>query len=333
MKNSSQKPEVSVIIPNWNGYYLIKICLKALEKQTYKNFEVIVIDNGSTDMSLDFIKKNYPKVTNIKLKVNTGFANAVNLGIKQARGKYLLLLNNDTEIEKNCLSYLVKCFKKKKNISFICPKILNFYERDKIDSAGDWIDEVGHADNIGRGEKDDKSFSKERPVFIGTAGGCLIKREAFKKVGLFDEDYFMYFEDVDWCFRAQLLGLKGWYEPKAIIYHVHKGSASRVRSLVEYLQFRNMTMTVIKNFPKGLLLYRMNWMRIIWVNLNTIRFIAKQGFLKEALRAEAYILINFVNILKKRQKIQSKKLVSDQYIIENVRRKKLTLFGIFPKGI
>lgn len=324
---------VSIIIPNWNGKELLKTCLKSLKNQTYKNFEVIVVDNGSTDGSIEYIEKFYPKTVLIKLATNTGFAFAVNRGIEKARGKYIFLLNNDTEVDTHCISNIVKSAEKHPEVSFFAAKLLNFYKRDIVDSAGDYIDDVGHADNIGRGQKDSEDFQKPKEVFLVTGGGCLIRKEIFKKVGLLDEDYFMYFEDVDWGFRAQLLGYKGFFEPTAIIYHIQKASSNRNKPLVEYLQFRNMTMTILKNFPKGLLLYKINWMRIFWVNINTIRYLWTQGYLNEALKAEGYIIRNFFKILKKRKEIQSKKIVSDEYIIQNVRRKKLTLFGLFPKGI
>lgn len=328
-----RKVETSVIIPNWNGIHLLRVCLASLKWQTYQNFEIIVVDNGSTDSSLDFIKKSYPQVKIIKLSKNTGFAYAVNRGIEKAKGKFIILLNNDTEVTRLCIAKLVETAKKHPEVSFIAPKILNFYNRGIIDSAGDWIDEVGHADNIGRGEKDGKKYSSPGLIFLVTGAGCLIRAEAFRKIGFFDEDYFMYFEDVDWCFRAQLRGLTGWYEPSAKIYHINRASSSKVKSFTEYLQFRNLTMTILKDFPKGLLMQRVTWLRIFWVNINTVRFFAKRGYLWEALKSEFYILFHLFTILKKRSKIQSSKLVSDEYIIDNVRRKKLTLFGLFPKGV
>ncbi len=324
---------VSVIIPNWNGKELLKTCLKSLKNQTFKNFETIVVDNGSLDGSVEYTEKFYPKTVLVKLQTNTGFAYAVNRGIEKSGGKYIFLLNNDTEVDANCIENLVKAAEKNPDVSFIAAKLLNFYKRDIVDSAGDYIDDVGHADNIGRGQKNGKEFSEPKEVFLVTGGGCLIRKKVFKEVGLLDEDYFMYFEDVDWGFRAQLLGHKGYFEPGAIIYHIQKASSNRNKALVEYLQFRNMTMTILKNFPKGLLLYKANFLRIFWVNINTIRYLWTQGYLKEALKAESYIIRNFFKILKKRHEIQSKKVVSDEYIIQNVRRKKLTLFGIFPKGI
>jgi len=322
----------SVIIPNWNGKHLLKTCLSSLNKQTFKATEIIVVDNGSIDGSLDYIKKYFPKVKVVPLNKNYGFARAVNEGVKISKGKYIVLINNDTEVDKDCIRYLVEAVKVKNDVGFVAAKMLNFYQRNVIDSAGDWIDVVGHANNIGQGEKE-AIFDTPGYTFLVTGGGGLFKRKVFEKVGLLDEDYFAYFEDVDLCLRAQLQGFKGWFEPRAKIYHIHKATSNKVRSLTEYWQFRNMTMTVIKDFPWGLLKKDFNWLRALLVNLNTIRFLASQGQVLRALQAEGWILIHLPSLLYKRRKIQKTKEVSDEYILSNFKEKRITLFGLFPRGI
>lgn len=321
----------SVIIPNWNGRHLLKNCLSSLRRQTLINFEVIVVDNGSVDGSVEYIKRYFPEVKVVKLDKNYGFAKAVNIGIRQSRGENIVLINNDTEVDKDCLQYLYQAAQSHPQLGFIAAKILNFYHRHIIDSAGDYIDAVGHADNIGRGQIDGLEFSKPRPVFLATGGGALFKRWVFEKVGYFDEDFFAYFEDVDLCFRAQLQGIKGWFEPKAKIYHIHKATADKIKPLTEYLQFRNMTQTVIKNFPTGLLLKDFNWLKMVLVNLNTIRYLALQGYLFEAVRAEIYILFHLPKLLWKRWQIQSSKKVPDKYIIDNIKPKKITFYGLLSR--
>lgn len=323
----------SVLIPNWNGKHLLKKCLSSLEKQTFKDFEVIVVDNGSTDGSLNYIRRYFFSVKINSLEKNYGFARAVNEGIKISLGKYIFLLNNDTEVDKNCIQYLVSAANKNKKLGFVAAKMLNFYQRNVIDSTGDYIDVVGHANNIGLGEKDGDKFNKEGPIFLATGGGGLFKREVFEEVGYLDEDYFAYFEDVDLCLRAQLRGVKGWYEPKAKIYHIHKATSRKNPGFLEYLQFRNMTQTIIKDFPWALIKKDFNWLKILLVNLNTIRYLATKGFLWEALKAEGWILLHLPKLFYKRWKIQRSKKVSDQYMIENIRPKKITLFGFLRDGI
>lgn len=323
----------SVVIPNWNGKHLLKTCLSSLQKQTFKDLEVILVDNGSIDGSVDYIHKYFPFVKVITLDKNYGFAKAVNEGIKASKGKYVCLINNDTEVDKNCLQYLVEAAKNKKDVGFVAAKMLNFYNRDRIDSAGDWIDVVGHANNIGQGEKDDEVFNKPGYVFLVTGGGGLFKKQVFEKVGLLDEDYFAYFEDVDLCLRAQLQGFKGWFEPRAKIYHIHKATSNKVKPLAEYWQFRNMTQTIIKDFPLELLKKDLNWLRALLVNINTVRFLATQGLFWQGIKAELYILFYLPQLLRKRSEIQKSRKVSDQYIIENFKQKRITLFGLFRNGI
>lgn len=318
----------SVIIPNWNGKHLLKTCLSSLENQTFSNFETIVVDNGSTDGSIECIKRYFPKVKIVALDKNYGFAKAINEGIRKSHSEYLVLINNDTEVDEKCLYYLIQVARKHKEVGFIATKMLNFFKRDVVDSAGDYIDEVGHANNIGLGKKDGPKFKKGGHLFLVTGGGSLFKREVFDKVGLFDENYFAYMEDVDLCLRAQLMGFKGWYEPKAVIYHIHKATSSKNKALLEYLQFRNMTQTIIKDFPTKILLKNWRWLKIMLVHLNTILYQLKNGFFWPPFLADLWILFHLPYLLKERHKIQSKKIVTDEYIESFLVKKEITFWGL-----
>jgi GT2 family glycosyltransferase len=324
--------KVSVVIPNWNGEGLLKNCLPSLKKQTLKKFETIIIDNGSTDGSVKYIEKHFPEMRVIKLKQNIGFSPAVNIAVKQTQGEFIVLVNNDTKLDPNFLKYLVKAAQVHPEAGFVTGKMLQFFDPKRIDAAGDYIDAVGHGNNIGFGQPDGLEFNTPGYVFLVSGGGSLFREKVFEEVGLFDDDYFAYFEDADLCLRAQMQGFKGWYEPKAVIYHIHKATSNRNKALTEYLQYRNMTQTVIKNFPRQLLLKDLNWLKIMLVNINTIRYLQTQGYLNSALKAEWYILTHIFTLLKKRQKIQSQIKVSPNYIVENVRPKKVTLFGLLKSG-
>ncbi|MBU1032039.1 glycosyltransferase family 2 protein [Patescibacteria group bacterium] len=319
---------LSVIIPNWNGKHLLKACLSSLKNQTLKNFEVMVVDNGSKDGSLEYLKENFPEVRLIELEKNYGFAKAVNEGIKTARSKYLILLNNDTEADKNYLKFLVEAARMHPEAGFIAAKMLNFQRRNIIDSAGDAVDIVGHSYNIGLGKKDGPEFNKEGYVFLATAGGSLFKREVFDKVGLFDEDYGTYMEDIDLCLRAQIQGFKGWYTPYAVLYHMRKATSSKIIAKSEYWHFRNMTQNIIKDYPNALFWRDFNWLKILMVNINTVWYMIKKGLIWQAFLAETYILLNLPKLLQKRSKIQKSKVVSDDYIIQNIRPKKITFWGL-----
>lgn len=322
----------SVVIPNWNGKELLKVSLPSIQKQSLKNFEVIIVDNGSTDGSVEYIKKNFPDFKVIQLEKNIGFSPAVNIGIKVAKGDYVILINNDTKVEREALFYLVKAAKDHPGVGMVAAKMIQFYNPKLLDSAGDYIEVVGHADNIGR-DQPIESFNNPGFIFLVTGGGGLFKRQMLDKIGLLNDDYFAYFEDVDLSLRAQLAGYKAWFEPKAVIYHRHKATSNRNKPFTEYLQFRNMTMTIIRDFPSALMKKDFNWIKIILVNLNTVLFLVKNGYGKEALQSEWYIIKNIHRLLKERQRIQSQKNVSDEYIIENFQPKKITFFGLLKKGI
>src|SRR3989344_3492895 len=229
--------KASIIIPNWNGQELLKDCLVSLAKQTYKNFEIILVDNNSTDNSIGFTEKNFPQVSIVKLKKNFGFAKAINTGVKKSNAKYVIFLNNDTEVDKNWFKNLVDCANLHPEVISVNSKLLNYYSRKLIDGIGIIINEVGQAKSIGWQEKHSGQYEKEEYIFGATGGGSLFRRADFVKVGGFDENYFMYSEEVDFAFRAQFLGYKSIYSPQSIVYHKHKASAKKFPQHIEYWQF------------------------------------------------------------------------------------------------
>jgi GT2 family glycosyltransferase len=307
------KMKVSVVIPNWNGKHWLKICLPTLRRQTFKDFEVIVVDNGSSDGSEEYMRRFFPEFRVVRLKKNLGFAGGVNKGIEASVGENIVLVNNDMKLDKYFLKYLYESTKMK-DVGLVAAKVLQYYHSTLIDSAGDYIDIVGHANNIGRGDKNGPEYDTPRKIFLVTGGACLIKREVFDRVGLFDEDYFAYFEDVDLSLRAQYAGFKAVYQPKAVVYHVHKGTSSKNRALLEYWQFRNMTMNIIKDFPDCVIWHKWNWLKILLVNIKTVQFFAKEGVLWSALRAEWYVLVHLPSLLAKRRVVQELIVVSPDYL-------------------
>lgn len=319
---------VSVIIPNWNGKALLKDCLRSLAKQSFKNFEIILVDNGSEDNSVEYVKRFFPKVQIIKLSKNYGFARAINEGVKASNAEYVVFLNNDTSADKNWLLELVKCVDSHPKVISVNSKLLNFYDRKKIDGVGIEINEVGQAKSIGWNAIDQGQFEKEDYIFGATGGASLFRRADFIKVGMFDESYFMYSEEVDFAFRAQFLGYESIYCPKAVVYHKHKATAKKLLHHVEYWQFRNMKQTIIKDFPTGILLKKWRWIKIILVHLNTIFYQLKNGYLWPPMLAQIWLLINMPKLLWQRYRIQKMKKVSDDYIESFLAEKKITFWGI-----
>lgn len=299
------KTNVSVIIPTWNGKALLKECLSSLQKQSFKSFEIIVVDNGSTDGTEKYIKKHFPQVKLVRLNRNFGFARAVNCGVESSRSKYVVFLNNDTVVEKHWLKYLVASIKKHSQAISVNSKILNFHDRKKIDGVGIEINEVGQAKSIGWNQKDNGQFLKEMEIFGATGGASIFDRNKFLKLGKFDEDYFMYSEEVDLAFRAQFKGYKSYYCPKAVVYHKHKETSKKLPQYVEYWQFKNMTQTIIKDMPSSILFSEWRWFKIILVHFNTIAYQIKNGFYWPPLLTEFWLLLNLPKLLYKRWKIQS----------------------------
>lgn len=320
--------KASVIIPNWNGQDLLIDCLTSLSKQTFKNFEVVLVDNGSEDDSIKYTMKNFPQVKIIKLDKNYGFAKAINVGVRKSEAKYVIFLNNDTKVDKDWVRNLVVCADSHPEVISVNSKILNFYNRKLIDGVGISINEVGQARSIGFKEDDRGQYEKEQYIFGATGAASLFKRRDFIKVGGFDENFFMYSEEVDFAFRAQFLGYKSIYCPKAIIYHKHKSTAKKLPQHIEYWQFRNMTQTIIKDFPSSILLKDWRLLKIILVHLNTIFYQIKNGFFWPPLMTDVWLITNLPRLLKMRKKLQSKRLVSDEYIESFFVKKDITFWGL-----
>jgi GT2 family glycosyltransferase len=322
------KKKVSVIIPNWNGKELLKLSLASLKKQIFKDFEIIVVDNDSSDESIHFIKENYPEIRILKMNQNCGFARAVNAGVKESDAELVAFLNNDTEVDTNWLFELIQCSIKHPEIASFCSKLLNFEDRKKIDGTGILVNEVGQARSIGWEEMDTGQYDHEMLIFGATGGAALFRREVFIKVGMFDEHYFMYSEEVDWAFRAQFLGFKSLYCPKAVVYHKHKATSGKRQDKLEYWQFKNMYMTIIKDYPTSIMLKKWRLLKIVLVYLNTIFYQIRNGFFWQPFAVTFSLLLNFPYLLKQRRKIQKTRIVSDEYLESFLVPKPVTFWGI-----
>ena len=320
--------KISVIIPNWNGRSLLEDCLKSLIKQTFKDFEIILVDNGSTDDSIDYVANNFPEVKIIKLSKNMGFAKAINKGVKKTLADYVAFLNNDTEVDKDWLKNLISCANSHPEVVSVNSKLLNFYDRKKIDGVGILVNEVGQARSIGWQEQDSGQFEKEQYIFGASGGAALFRRTDFIKVGMFDENYFMYCEEVDFAFRAQFLGYKSIYCPGAVVYHKHKATAKRLPQHIEYWQFKNMTQTIIKDFPASILFKKWRWLKIILIHLNTIFYQLKNGYFWPPAVAEFWLIIHLPYLLRQRKKIQETRIVSDEYLESFLVKKEITFWGL-----
>ena len=244
---------VSVIIPNWNTRRYLGPCLRSLREQTFRDFEVILVDSGSEDDSLSFVAENFPEVHLIALGENRGFSGAVNAGIGASDSELVVLLNNDTEQDPAWLATLVRAAEGHPKAGSFASKLLDFRNRQVLDGAGDALRKSGLPYRLGHGERDLGQFDKPTPVFGACAAAAMYRREMFDDIGTFDEDFFAYCEDGDLSFRAQLAGYSCLYVPGAVVYHVGSASTGGKRSpTATRLGTRNSLCLLVKNLPSAL---------------------------------------------------------------------------------
>ena len=240
--------QVSIVIPNYNGKHFLEDCLKAVYEQDIKDQEVIVVDNGSTDGSLEYLE-TFPGVRTIVLDKNYGFCRAVNEGIKAAKSEYVILLNNDTEVDKNFASELLKAIKSDEKIFSCSSKMIQFHDREAMDDAGDYYCALGWA--FGRGKGGHVSaYDEPVNIFAACAGAAIYRKKMLESLGYFDEDHFAYLEDIDIGYRARIQGFRNVYAPKAVVYHVGSGfSGSTHNAFKVKLSSRNNVYLAYKNMP------------------------------------------------------------------------------------
>ncbi|MFP3897445.1 MAG: glycosyltransferase family 2 protein [Anaerolineales bacterium] len=250
---------VSVIIPNWNGWELLCPCLDSLQEQVYRDFEIIVVDNGSTDGSVSKLRKKYPWVRTLPLTENKGYSGGCNAGIRRAKGDLLVMLNNDTEVDTQWLAALVDAADRHPKAGSFASRIMIHDAPHIIHSAGDLYRRDGTSDSRGVWTEYAPPYDEESYVFGGCGAAVAYRREMLRDIGLFEEAFFMYCEDVDLSWRAQIAGWKCVYVPQAVLYHHH--GASSGGALASYHVGRNSLWVIARNYPWPLL--RKYWKRII----------------------------------------------------------------------
>lgn len=268
-------PKVSVIIPNYNGERYLRDCIDSLMEQNYVDFETIIIDNASQDSTYKWVAE-YEDIIFKRLDKNYGFSKAVNEGIKMAQGEYVLLLNNDTIVETDFVKELVKAIEKDKRIFGVSSKMIAYQDHSIMDDAGDEYTILGWAYKTGDG-KPVEDFVKPRKVFSACAGAALYRKSVFDEMGLFDEDFFAYMEDVDVSYRARVYGYYNVYCPEAKVYHIGSAtSGSKYNEFKVRLAARNNIYVPYKNMP--LLQLVMNFPALLVGTFIKYLWFVKKGF-------------------------------------------------------
>jgi GT2 family glycosyltransferase len=302
-------PRITVIIVNWNAGAYIERCLSCLQQQTLLPARIIVVDNNSTDGSLDRIEAYFKDIEIIRLGENTGFAAANNLAVKAANGsEWIALLNPDAFPEPDWLSRLSTAAQEFPVYTCFASRTIMADAPDLLDGAGDMYHVSGLALRRGYGCPADRRYSAVEEIFSACAAAALYRRDVFLDVGGFDEDYFCYLEDVDLGFRLRLAGHRCLYVPDAVVYHAGSVITGKRSDFYVYHSQRNLIWTFVKDMPTPLLLLCLP--QHLMLNFASVCWFSLKGQAKVILKAIWDALRGMKLIWLKRNKIQAKRTVS-----------------------
>lgn len=307
-RDTRSAPLVSVIVLNWNGRDVLTECLQALSVQTYPHYEILVVDNGSTDGSAALVRERFPQVRVIALPENVGFGAGNNIGYRHAQGEYIALLNNDTCVAQQWLAALCDALERYPAAGSAASKIVFYDQPDWIDTAGDEFFSIGIARKRGHLLPGQGNFDQETFIFGACAGAALYRRAMLDAIGFFDEDFEIYDDDVDLSFRAQLANWKCVYVPTALVRHHVSATMSKQSQRSMYLIKRNTFWVLLKNIPTAL------WWRygffILGYHLLSDLHAATQGYAGAILRGRLDALRAWSQVQSKRAQIQKMRCVS-----------------------
>jgi GT2 family glycosyltransferase len=303
----------SVVIPNWNGAAHLPACLDALQRQTCTGFETIVVDNGSTDGSLDLLTERYPDVRIVALPHNRGYAGGCNAGLGAADGDILFILNNDTEVEPAWLAELLLALEEHPEAGMATPKVLLWDDHTRLHTTGDHVRTNGIPDSRGVWELDKGQFDDQPYVFGASGVAPAYRRAMLEDIGLFDVDFQSYCEDVDLSWRAQLAGYRCVYAPRARLYH--KVSATGKGTIRSFYVARNTIWMLAKNLPLELWQrHRREILAAQWQRLADALRAWRGSAARATIRGQLASLAGLPTMLRKRRAIQSTRRVDQAYI-------------------
>ena len=324
------KAFVSVIIVNHNGIEFVDSCLRSVFESRYSDFEVIVVDNASTDGSREYIKREFGSDSRLRLVENSGSLGPAvgrNRGARIAKGKHLIFFDNDTRVDKNCINELVAVLENDTSIGAGQAKLLQMDKPDYYDCAGDYFGPLGFLVDRAKRKKDVGQFDKIEDIFNAKSAASIVRKDVFDKAGGFDADFYMYLEETDLSWRIWLAGYRVVFVPRAIVYHAFGGKKKQVKArsyypkhVVRYYGCRNYITTLIKNLglrnlSRVLPLHVLSWL--------TIGFLF---FLKGRWQDCYYIIkgvwwnvLNLNIIMQKRILVQNNiRKAADNWIIQKV---------------
>jgi GT2 family glycosyltransferase len=295
-------PVATLAILNYNGRALLERMLPTVFAQTARDFTVQVLDDGSTDDSLEYLAEHWPGVEVLPAERNAGITASMARAVASARTPYVALLNNDLELDARWLEEMLAAAARHPGAAAFDGKMLQSRRRTHLDGAGDWMEPAGYPRRRGEGEPDRGQYDREEEVFAATGGAALYRRDAFDVVGPFDVDFYAYYEDVDWGFRARLHGLATWYVPTAVSYHLGSATTSQTAGRFAALVIRNQVTMTVKDFPPGLLWRRLP--RILFFQAKWLAFDVVHRRGRAHVRGLAQALRALPATLRKRRQVQ-----------------------------
>lgn len=334
-------PLCSIVIVSYQGRNLLERFLPSIANLKYPNYEVIIVDNASTDGSAEFIKKEYPEFRVIENKENFGTAEGSNIGARQAKGDYIFWLSNDMELEPLMLNYMIEKSESDKKIGICTCKMRRITEEGNklniIDSVGGDIDVLSFPYMRGVNQEDKGQWDNSNGVFFSFGGAMLIKREVFDKTEGYDERTFTLGDDIDLSWRVRLLGYRVVVEPNAVLYHRVSATLGTKfgRSQKRFMSERNALMMLIKNYSFFALLGILPiYFLILFGEITFFLLLGKFALVRSGVNALIWNIANLKETLRRRRKIQQKRVVSDNQILKYMKKKsfKIDIFFEFLEG-
>lgn len=296
-------PLATLAVLTYDGRALLDQCLPSVLAQKFEGFEVVVVDNGSSDGTVEHVQATWPQVRLVALEENVGVTAALNAMVDTAESEFVALLNNDVELEPTWLPRLIDCLRTHPEAAAAAGKLLGFADRACIDRAGDELHWSSAAFGRGAGQRDRGQFETAEEIFAVGGAAALYRRDAFTRVGRFDDAFFAYLEDVDWGFRARLAGFTARYEPTALGYHMGGGTLGEITPFSLYHLRRNQLWLVAKNYPLRSLVRHAP--EVLWFNLHAVGMAVRRGRFGPVGRAYRDAVLGLPGVMRRRRKIQA----------------------------
>jgi len=338
MREKNSLPLVSIIITNYNGLNHLTLCLPSIVKQDYPSIEVILVDNHSSDKSVSFVKKNYPRVVIIKQSKNHGYAQGNNIGYSHAKGSYIMILNNDTVLETNLVSQLLTAFTSIPKLGAVQPKVKLMNNPHTLDSCGSYWTNTGFNYHVGNYKNEELPiYNRPFPVYSLKGVCMMIPRTVIEKVGLFDKDFWCYFEETDFCHRVWLAGYECWYYPKTSLLHALGGTRlKKSEAFIQFHSFKNRLCSYLKNLGTKEMIVVVPWYLLLTFIWGLYRLMNRDfSYFASVYRALYWNVINISSTLKKREYIQKKlRKLSDGILFRRIRKEpRISYYVMLVKGL